>query len=86
MLMTSVSVRILHKNCFVDFSRTHVIVRPLRRQQRSLRYRIQKLLIRLSLLGNLLHKLFSRDEPLFNQDLRQCVSLREAGDEKFLPT
>ncbi len=78
MLMTSVSVRILHKKCFVDFSRTHVIVRPLRRQQRSLRYRIQQPLIRRPFLGNLLHELVLCNKPLLNQEFRQCVSLREA--------
>ena len=31
----------------------------------------------------LLHKLFSGYQPFLNQELRQCVSLREAGDEKF---
>src|SRR5262249_13956800 len=40
--------------------------------------RIQQLLIRRPFLGNLLHKLLSRNQPLLNQELRQCVSLREA--------
>ena len=30
-----------------------------------------------------MHELFSRNQPLLNQELCQCVSLREAGDEKF---
>src|SRR4030095_5810549 len=30
------------------------------------------------------NKLFPRNQPLLNQELRQCVSLRQAGDEKFL--
>ena len=50
---------------------------------RSLRGRIEKFLIRRPFLGNLLHELFWGDKPLLNQQLRQCVSLREAGDEKF---
>jgi hypothetical protein len=28
------------------------------------------------------HKLFSGNQPLLNQQLRQCVGLRETGDEK----
>ena len=36
------------------------------------------------LLGNLLHKLFSGNQPLLNQELRQCVGLSEAGDKKLL--
>src|SRR4029434_7413381 len=45
---------------------------------------IQKLLIRRTFFRNLLHELFSRNQPLLNQEFRQCVSLRQAGDEKFL--
>src|SRR5215475_7868412 len=44
---------------------------------------VQQLLIRRPFLRNLLHKLFSGNQPLLNQQLRQCVGLREAGDEKF---
>src|SRR4029453_14972947 len=33
--------------------------------------------------GNLLHKLFSGNQPLLNQQLRQCVSLRQTETKKF---
>ena len=46
--------------------------------------RFQQLLTRCPFLRNLLHKLFSRDEALFDQELCQCVSLSETGDEKLL--
>jgi hypothetical protein len=44
---------------------------------------IEKLLIRCPFLRNLLHKLFAGNELLLNQELRQCVSLRKTGDDKF---
>jgi hypothetical protein len=44
----------------------------------SLFCRIKDLVIRRPFLGNLLHKLFSRDDSLLNQELRQCIRLRKA--------
>ena len=31
----------------------------------------------------LLHELFSGNQSLLNQELRQCVGLRKTGDKKF---
>ena len=40
--------------------------------------KIEELLIRRPFLRNLLHELFSGDEPLLNKELRQGVGLRKA--------
>jgi hypothetical protein len=45
--------------------------------------RIEKFLIRRPFFRKLPHKLFSGNHPLLNQELRQCVSLREALDEQL---
>jgi hypothetical protein len=44
----------------------------------SLLRRIQQLLIRRPFRRNLLYKLFLGNQPLLNQELRQCISLRKA--------
>jgi hypothetical protein len=41
---------------------------------------IEKFLIRRPFIRNLLHKLCLGNQALLDQELRQCVNLREAGD------
>ena len=52
------------------------------RDNRRRAFRIQQLLRR-PFFRNLLHKLFSHNQPLFNQEFRQGVSLRKARDEQL---
>src|SRR5262249_53446831 len=61
----------------------HLIVSPPTKGAMLIARGIQQLLIRRPFLRNLLHKLFSANQPLLNQQLRQGVGLREAGDEKL---
>ena len=42
-------------------------------------------MIRRPFLGNLLHELFLRNQPLFNQELCQCISLREESIHALEP-
>ena len=50
----------------ISFATTYLIMRLLRRQRRSLGRGIQQFLIHRTFLRNLLHKLFSRNQPLLN--------------------
>ena len=50
----------------------------------SLRRWIEHLLISSPLLGDFLQKLILVDETFLDEQLRQRVGLREAGDKKFL--